>query len=405
MKYVVPLLEQGFISGGNFLMSLIVVRFLSFESFSEFALVQMVALIFVSINQSLVVAPFQTLGPKEEVLDVRKVFHLQALLMVVMLIAMVVLGCVMLLMGYASLKLVVFGVLFSLSLVFQDFYRKLYYVVKKERLLLMVSFLAVFFQLSVVCSLHFLGLLNLNVLLGVLTIPGVVVLLFFVFKFRLGLPHKAVFLEYWFFGRWLFFNAMLQWFSGNLVITIGVFFLGSAVAGVVRLAQNIIGMIGLLFQVLENVVPPKVAHLFSVSGLKSVKRYLVKVTVQVGLVVALGVLVIVLFSEPIYLALYGPGAVGNAYMLKWFGPLLIASFMNIPLRHFFRTIGETKVLFHSYVVGVVLSVVSVLITISTLGVHSIGLSLVVGQVSMIFWFVVKILNRGNEVRSGSCSPG
>ncbi len=92
-------------------------------------------------------------------------------------------------------------------------------------------------------------------------------------------------------------------------------------------------------------------------------------------------------------------------MLKWFGPLLLFSFLNVPFRHFFRTIDQTKVLFQSYVIGVVLSAVSILITVNLLGIHAVGLSLIVGQLSMLAWFLFKFLTQENELPNRSCSSG
>ncbi len=400
----IPIIEQGVISGSNFLMSIIIVRLLSFEAFSEFAMAQIVALAFVAINQSLIVSPFQTLAPKSEKIDVQGVFRLQFAMVTVLAVGLLLIGAFFVFYGVVGVGILVFGSIFCLGLVFQDFYRKLNYTTGTQGRLLWVSIFVVLFQLLAVLSLYLMEWLNLEVLLLVLAIPNIVILISCLFKFGVGIPSLRMIKTYWGFGKWLFYNAVIQWFSGNLVITIGVFFLGSAVAGVVRLAQNIVGVLSLVFQVLENVIPPKIAFMLKSDGIAHVKGYLSKLTLRIGLALGVGVVLMILFSDRLYGVLYGQDAVENAFMLKWFGPLLLCSLLNIPFRHFFRTIDQTNVLFQSYVFGVAISVIAVLLFVQVIGIHAIGLSLIVGQLSMFIWFLVRYISQENELRNRTYSP-
>ena len=156
-----------------------------------------------------------------------------------------------------------FGILYVIALVFQDFYRKKFYVLKQSRTVLAVTVLVVAFQFAGVGLFYYLDILSLELLLAALSVPQFIVLLVCLMKYSVLKPSFSMITEYWAFGKWLFYNALLQWFSGNLVITVGVYFLGSFVAGIVRLAQNINGVVSLLYQVVENVVPSKACLLYT----------------------------------------------------------------------------------------------------------------------------------------------
>ena len=60
--------------------------------------------------------------------------------------------------------------------------------------------------------------------------------------------------RYWNFGEWLTASALMQWTSGNLFTIAAGALLGTTTVGVLKAAQNLMGVTHILFMGFENLV-------------------------------------------------------------------------------------------------------------------------------------------------------
>lgn len=86
----------------------------------------------------------------------------------------------------------------------------------------------------------------------------------------------------WRFSRWLGVQSVFQWFSANAVFLAAGSVLGSAAVGALKLAQNIVGILGVVLVALENFVPVDAARAYAAMGLVGLKRYLYRVLLVGG---------------------------------------------------------------------------------------------------------------------------
>src|SRR5437879_5905535 len=71
---------------------------------------------------------------------------------------------------------------------------------------------------------------------------------------------REVFVRHWKISRWLAPSAFMQWSSGNLFAMAAPIYYGAAAAGILRAAQNIVGVAHIWFLGLDNVVPAEAAR-------------------------------------------------------------------------------------------------------------------------------------------------
>jgi hypothetical protein len=87
----------------------------------------------------------------------------------------------------------------------------------------------------------------------------------------------------WVYGRHLISTTVLQWFSGNILLISAGSIVGVGAVGIIRVLQNIMGVLHVLFQTLENVVPVKASFLLNEHSKKHMFTYFRRVVLVTGI--------------------------------------------------------------------------------------------------------------------------
>ena len=77
---------------------------------------------------------------------------------------------------------------------------------------------------------------------------------------------RGVASRHWHFSKWLTAFALMQWTTGNLFFIAARALLGASAVGALRAAQNLMGVLHILFRGLENVVVPTAGALYKRKG-------------------------------------------------------------------------------------------------------------------------------------------
>lgn len=359
--------DQTIVSGGNFLLNILIAKILSLDNLGTFTLCWLALLLASSIHQAFILGAGPNAITKRKATGTLEnyIYHLTVLNLVTVTFCFI---------GTYILALIYFNaeqpnpmwlatpLAFLVStFVFYDFGRKMNQNLSRTKKTLLSDLLVLMAQLVSMAGLYYFGIISLiNLLWCWALIYGLAGLTLNVSiisktKFQAGI-FLEIALEHWNFGKWLIATSLVQWFSGNIYLITAAALLGNKVVGVIRLLQNVVGILHILFISFEIYIPIKAAELYLRNGNKAMIDYVVSFAVQgLGLTIAI-VLIICTFSPQILSLLYHSNTSSDSSLLCFFAIFYIVVFSAIPLRIILRTVGDTKSLFIAYIINLALSV-------------------------------------------------
>lgn len=352
------IVDQAVVSATNFLTSALIARFEGLELFGVFALAWIAVLFANSLQLALVISPMMSLGQKQE--RKQRPFYygavaLQALVFGT-LCAILVLVCVRL-SGALIPRWGISGIALPLACVtfanlLQDFVRRYFFSTHRARLALYNDILSYLTQLPLLWVLHLRHRLDVgNTLWSIFatSLIGIVVGLFWIRELHFSVASVKVALRNnWKFSRWLIPAAMMQWTSGNLFVVCAPIYYGAAAAGILRGAQNIVGVAHIWFLGLDNVVPAEAARQMHEGGVSAMLGYIRNVVLRWGSLTALFAGCVALAPEFWLRLVYGGALRGHGDILQLYALLYVMVFVNGPLRSGLQALEFTKPVFWSY---------------------------------------------------------
>jgi O-antigen/teichoic acid export membrane protein len=207
---------------------------------------------------------------------------------------------------------------------------------------------------------------------------------------------KRILLNTWKFSKWLVGKAIVQWLSGNYFIVIAGLILGKNTIGVIRIVQNLFGVLNVLLMAIENYLAIKSSAIYSHDGIKALVKFQYHVLFRISFFILFILGVVSLFSQSIIMTLYGVEYTEYYYLVYWFSILYVIIFLNLPNRFVLRTLLKTNVIFYSYVASTIFSLLFARPLINTYGIIGVAIGLIACQLIMFCWnhiMVFKYLNK------------
>jgi O-antigen/teichoic acid export membrane protein len=348
------LVDQGIVSGSNFILSILIARYLGIYQFGIFGFISLVYLFFLGLQQSFFVIPMYSLGASYQEENRRNYLNALFFLQVFFATGFAILAC--LFFSFVNLQVgkelqelsVLIGVT-ALLVLLQDFQRRLFIYEGKYRSLLIVDTLAYFSQIVILSILHIAIGLSLKICLWVVCLSMLMSIVYGTITLKnISFDISTISLvckRHWKYARWLLARSVLNYSSGNFFIIAAGAILGPVAIGAIKMGQNLHGAMNVIFLAIENHVPIVAAKVFNDEGRTSLFSYLRRVTLKTILVsCALGALVLV-FSNWLIFNLYGEEYLAYAYLLIWFAVLNVLICISMPFRFALRTFENTKALF------------------------------------------------------------
>jgi O-antigen/teichoic acid export membrane protein len=405
------LADQAVVSGVNFLTAILIARQLGADAFGQFTLAWMAVLFLNGLQVALIISPMMSIGPKQSQ-DVRSGYFgevvtqqiLFAGLSFVVLLAGVSIGASWMPEWHVeglALPLAAANLTFQL----QEFIRRFLFSVGRPAAAVVNDVVRYGTQLAL------LGALLGNVAhdtadtLWIITASAVLAIL-------AGIPLLvwpsldvsrvvATTRRHWDFSKWLFASSLLSWTSGNLFMILAGFFLGAAAVGALRAAQNLMGVVGILLQGLQNVIPIRAAHHFANGGVASLIDYLRSSAILIGLAVT--AVALVASSAPEYwLSLaYADQFAGYGGLLVWYSFIYIVIALELPISTGLRAVEQTRPVFHAYIAGTVFTLIAIVPLVKLFGLTGIMVGLLT---TWIIQNVVMASGFGVSLRTLQSSP-
>ncbi|MCT4582980.1 MAG: oligosaccharide flippase family protein [Flavobacteriales bacterium] len=391
------LCDQALVSGVNFLIAILLTRFMGLEEFGVFATAWMLVLFFSSVQQAVIVAPMYTLHAKSEEKSVflSQAFNLQLLFTVLsMLVALVV----VLIVFYFNNTWYRAGVFYSLPLVvgaflMQDFFRRKNFVENNGFIVLVSDIIAYGFQPVLVVVLYVFDLLTIHSffmgLFGLMIVVSIVQY-FLAEKERFSHQTVQLFKAFWGFSKHLFFTSILQWFSGNYFIVFATGVLGPLAIGVIRIAQNLMGVLHILFLALENLIPIQASKILTKNGKEPTLNFFKQMTIKTGLMTVLILVLIAVFRGPIIELVYGAEYLIYDYIIIGFAVIYIFIFLGTILRFVIRTFEENRIVLENYIITGLFSFLTAGFFVANYQLNGVLVGLLLVQVVSLFYMLIRL---------------
>ncbi len=389
---VLVLADQAIVSGGNFMLGLVLIRLLGLEQYGLFAMLWMGVLFALSLQQAFITKPLMTLAIGKDKGEQHNYFHTLWTIQILFggTLVMILGGLAFICLDYNWtpnwLTYVPIITLIAFCYLLQDFIKKTFFIQKDYAKPLIMDGLN---YTIIFLGLYYFHLRENTALWNTLIVIGTGYLVStFLYSKRLFFKDIAavkqnyvdLLKKHYHFSNWLLGTSILQWFSGNFFLIVAASTLGTTAVGAVRMAQNIVGLCHLLFLAMENIVPAEAAQLFLQKNSQVLAQYLLKIGLKIGAIVLLILSTMTIAAPHLIHWIYGASFVSYSYVVWGYCLLYIFVFIGYPVRYFFRTIRFTKPIFVAYCFSTLFSLVIAFPVVNTWGITGLLIGLIVSQI-------------------------
>ncbi len=405
-KKPILLLDQMMVSGSNFLLGILLVRSLGLESYGVFALLWMIVLFALGINQALITKPMLSLAPKMNKEDSTEylvnIYWLQSALSTLLLFAGIGTWFTADFFNFdiAHLSFIPVVSLILFLQLFHDYFRKKCFIEDNVFLAFILDGILYMGQLILIGYFWLTGGLSLyTALLCILVVNAVGIGMMWLIN-GFSIPNftslRSTWKKQFHYSKWLVGTSVLQWFSGNYFIIIGATIIGPVAVGALRMVQNIMGFFHILFLSMENIVPIEAARQLQAGGWNSMTLYLKKMTTKLGLVFLVLLVAVAGLSPLIIELLYGTEYLEYSYVVVVYCAMYIMVFLSLPLQFALRTIELTYPLFVAYIIATIFSFFAASFFLKEWGMSGLLAGLVITQFITFATYGYYYLNYGKS---------
>lgn len=407
---ILVLLDQTIVSGGNFVLALVLIRLLGLETYGLFAMLWLGVLFGLSMHQSFITKPLMTLASDKKEGQLNNYFHslwtIQLGGSLILFIGILFLTNIVDMTSISWLQYLPLTGGITICYLLQDFIKKTYFLKQKIIQPLLIDSLTYSLLFVDLLILEYLGMSNLwNTLFILLGSYAISSLLFCKHLFQkdttiISPSWLAIIKEHYHFSYWLLGTSILQWFSGNFFLVAAASTLGTTAVGAVRMSQNLVGLCHILFLAMENIVPAEAAQHFSKKGMTSLIVYLKQISIKIG-----GFLLLILFTmtltAPFLIEiLYGAEYAAYSFVVWGYCLLYAIVFLGYPVRYYFRTIQSTKPIFFAYLLSAAFSMVAAFPLLQVWGIMGLIIGLIVSQLLTLLIYLFFLLGSITNSQQG-----
>jgi len=395
---VMALSDQMIVSGTNFVIGILITRLAGIEDYGRYSLYWMIFLFLLGFCNSFIGLPSQIISNQvankfEYLEENNRLGNLSLTLLLFLLYT----GFYI----YDSLYSSSFGYgywIFPMTIVIflkQEMNRKYFYAKLDLKKVISIDFSAYLLQIPSLLILTQFYDITLDLIITNITLFGIMGQVVFQFlKPRYNSPFrlkKMPYRENWSYSKHLIFTSILQWFSGNILIISAGGIIGLSAVGILRVLQNIMGALHILFLTMENVIPVKASILLNNHGKQHMFNYFKKVFVVAGIVYGIILLVLKVSGEFLLSFLYGESYLEYSGLLDLFIYLYILVFIGTIAQLIIKTLKLNYGISIAYALTVIAAFAISTTLLNTFGIKGVILGLGIFQLITIstYLFIIK----------------
>ncbi len=393
---LVTLSDQGLVSGINFLVGILLARWIGLENYGFYALIWMVVLFVSSVHQSAFISSLFALLPKKEnpTQFIKQLMGLQVIFSGLACIAILVLGITLkgTIESIPSISETTIYLTSAIASVFvlNDFLRRIGFAKQQSNAVLIMDLIGFGLQPVLLFALNANDMLDVQGTLAALLVGLSTSSLLGIIRLKCYPTFKnitAITLEVWNYSRFLIGTSLLQWLSGNFYLLTAAGVLGPVALGAIRIAQNVMGVMHVLLLTLENLVPLKAAETLHQKGSAATVKYVFHIFLQAA-IPFIGLLVpIAFFRVELLELIYGNSYVDYAFVLLAFCGIYILIFIGTQLRFLIRTFERNSLIFWSYVATSILGLTTANFFVTHYQIHGVLAGIALTQIIMVGFYL------------------
>lgn len=392
--------DQLLVSGSGFITGVLLARALGLDGYGRFALLYAMLLYANTIQTATVIAPMMSQLPKlaSGAARQRYVGGVLALQLALSLVSAMVIGVMVAVYHWVRSSTLPDGVPALAVMVFffqlQDWLRRFLYANLRPVAVFINDAVSYGGQLVLLGGLAWLGQLTVSRALWAIAFTSALAMalgwLVERFKPDFGLLRKT-FVRHYRLGRDMLISGQIQWAGSQGLLVLAGSVLGADTAGGIRAAQNILGPMNVVNNLVMNIVPVSAARHFQSAGAAGLVRYLkASGTILVSCAFVFCLLVSI-SSASLMIWVYGPAYLAYAPLVAWGAGYWFFSFISGQFSIYHRTAESSQ---HLIVASILFAAASVLITVGVIDYlreAALFFAAIVGQLVMIayLWWAIK----------------
>jgi O-antigen/teichoic acid export membrane protein len=365
---IIAFLDQGVVSGGNFVAGILMARAFGAYEFGWFTLSWLVVEFMASLQFAAVIQPMLNIGAKEDEFTTTRYYSAAA-------IQQVVVGICSTMIVWTSVKLAAefldaeFGrlalplCLATAAMQAQNFMRRYLFARGRPFVALLSDSLRMGLQIAALAFLLHLGEATGSeagtwIAAGACAAASLTGLPFFGPVDWDGSTFRQVLSRHWSFSKWLVPSAVLFWMTSQAFVIMSGIALGAATTGKLKAAISIVGVITMMLQALDNFAPTQAAQALHRGGADALMRYMARLSGFTAILLAVPVALLTSETDWLVHLVYGGGYQGLGYMVRWLcvGVCLYAAAVLLGI--WAAAIERTRMIFFSYAMAAIFTTIA-----------------------------------------------
>jgi len=333
------ILDQGFFSGANFIISILLARWLTLSDYGAYVIAFTFYLLLTGFYNSFILEPMSVLGPakySEQLSDYLFIqIKLHGIMTGILALVVISLGWFMFDWINKSLGNAFMGIGFAIPfLLLLWIVRRIFYILMQPSSAFLISTIYFIFSLVGIITLHFVGSLNLFTCFLVIGAASLIASIFLFWKKSdlefnknfSALAWRTLVKEQWLYGRWIAATTILSFLANQIQVFLLAGLINLPVAGALDALQNFIAPIAQGIVAIATLALPVVSSDFGRANFSSIRRKSVILAIILTFIASVYEILLWCFPAQLETLLYGGKYSNFSFLIPILGliPVLTA---------------------------------------------------------------------------------
>ncbi len=391
--------DQFLFSGTNFILNILLARWMAITEFGLFAFAATFLNLFYQLQNGLVLEPMSVIGTASFSKTIhgyiREQIKIHFLLFgVVGIILLGIVGGIFFLIGNSGLgwSILLLGILAPV-IQLPWLIRRIFYVLNRP--ILSVLFSTIYGMILIFCLWVFFHnkILSTQISFGLMCLASVLATLitFFIINKPKTQDHKLIFrvilFQNWEYGKWMLLTGIIMFIAGQVPIYFAGIFIDTESAGVIKAIQNFILPMSMSISTITAIALPTLSKEYSARNVKMIRQRTRQITLGITAIALLYEVILIFFSGRLELLIYNGIYHNYVNLIPLWGLLPIFMALTIRPAIEIRVTQKPKGLLITAVVWALITVIASFIFSHFLGILGLSIGACVGYLASFLTYV------------------